>query len=97
MASSKHLELGIMNFVLSFFSLDSKILMLIPLCLFSLLLDILYLLVYVDDLIITGDNAKLVGSFISVFAHQFSIKDLGQLSYFLGVEVVPNQHGILLS
>ncbi|RVW20751.1 Retrovirus-related Pol polyprotein from transposon RE2 [Vitis vinifera] len=30
-------------------------------------------------------------------AHQFSLQDLGHLSYFLGVEVIPNDHGILLS
>lgn len=52
---------------------------------------------YVDDLIITGDSPKLVDSFIQVLAHRFSIKDLGTLSYFLGVEVVPNQQGLLLS
>ncbi|CAL8999726.1 unnamed protein product [Prunus brigantina] len=57
----------------------------------------MYILVYVDDLIITGDNTKMIDSFVDVLANRFSIKDLGQLSYFLGVEVVPNQHGILLS
>lgn len=58
---------------------------------------IIYILVYVDDLIITGDNNQLVDSFVNALAHRFSLKDLGSLSYFLGVEVVPNQHGILLS
>jgi hypothetical protein len=57
----------------------------------------MYILVYVDDLIITGDNTKMIDSFVDGLAHRFSIKDLGQLSYFLGVEVVPNQQGILLS
>ena len=57
----------------------------------------MYLLVYVDDLIITGDSTTMVDSFIMVLAHRFSVKDLGKLSYFLGVEVVPNQQGLLLS
>uniref|UniRef100_A0A2N9EX91 Reverse transcriptase Ty1/copia-type domain-containing protein n=1 Tax=Fagus sylvatica TaxID=28930 RepID=A0A2N9EX91_FAGSY len=48
----------------------------------------MYILVYVDDLIITGDNNKMIDSFVDGLAHRFSIKDLGQLSYFLGVEVV---------
>ncbi|BBH07832.1 transposable element gene [Prunus dulcis] len=57
----------------------------------------MYILVYVDDLIITGVHTKMIDSFVAVLANRFSIKDLGQLSYFLGVEVVPNQQGILLS
>ena len=57
----------------------------------------MYILVYVDDLIITGDNTQMINSFVDVLAHRFSIKDLGQLSYFLGGEVAPNQHEILLS
>ena len=57
----------------------------------------MYLLVYVDDLILTGDNATKVNHFISILAQRFSIKDLGLLTYFLGVEVVPNKQGLLLS
>ena len=57
----------------------------------------MYLLVYVDDLILTGDNATKVNHFIAILAQRFSIKDLGLLTYFLGVEVVPNKHGLLLS
>ncbi|RVW64698.1 Retrovirus-related Pol polyprotein from transposon RE2 [Vitis vinifera] len=58
---------------------------------------IMYLLVYVDDLILTGDNDTKVNHFIAILARQFSIKDLGLLTYFLGVEVVPNKHDLLLS
>ncbi|KAL6334413.1 hypothetical protein AAG906_014991 [Vitis piasezkii] len=57
----------------------------------------MYLIVYVDDLILTGDNDTKVNHFIAILAQQFSIKDLGLLTYFLGVEVVPNKHGLLLS
>ncbi|KAL9411808.1 hypothetical protein AB3S75_045417 [Citrus x aurantiifolia] len=57
----------------------------------------MYLLVYVDDLILTGDNTTTVNHFIAILAQRFSIKDLGFLTYFLGVEVVPNNHGLLLS
>ncbi|RVX16292.1 Retrovirus-related Pol polyprotein from transposon RE2 [Vitis vinifera] len=45
------------------------------------------LLVYVDDLILTGDNDTKVNNFITILAQRFSIKDLGLLTYFLGVEV----------
>ena len=57
----------------------------------------MYLIVYVDDLILTGDNTTTVNHFIAILAQRFSIKDLGFLTYFLGVEVVPNKHGLLLS
>ena len=57
----------------------------------------LYLLVYVDDIILTGNQPALVDQFITQLAQQFSLKDLGSLTYFLGIEVVPHRHGILLS
>ena len=57
----------------------------------------MYLLVYVHDLILTGENATKVNQFIAILAQRFSIKDLGLLTYFLGVEVLPNKHGLLLS
>ena len=57
----------------------------------------MYLLVYVDDLILIGENATKVNQFIAIVAQGFSIKDLGLLIYFLSVEVVPNKQGLLLS
>ena len=59
--------------------------------------NLLYLLVYVDDIILTGNDDTMVHKFMQLLAHQFSLQDLGHLSYFLGVEVIPNDHGILLS
>lgn len=44
-----------------------------------------------------GDDTSLVNLFIIQLAHRFSLKDLGQLSYFLGVEVVHNKHIVLFS
>ena len=54
----------------------------------------IYLLVYVDDIIIIGDNDNVVECFITLIAQQFSLKDLQPFS-FLGVEVIPYQHGLL--
>jgi hypothetical protein len=51
----------------------------------------------VDDIILTGNQPTLVDQFITRLAQQFSLKDLGSLIYFLGIEVVPHRHGILLS
>ncbi|RVX17781.1 Retrovirus-related Pol polyprotein from transposon RE2 [Vitis vinifera] len=50
---------------------------------------LVYFLVYVDDLIITGDDEHLVNRYIHLLANRFSLKDLGKLSYFLGVELFP--------
>lgn len=47
----------------------------------------MYLLVYVDDMILTGNQAPVIQSFINKSHAEFSIKDLGCLSYFLGLEV----------
>ncbi|KAK0570922.1 hypothetical protein LWI29_008499 [Acer saccharum] len=43
------------------------------------------------------NSATQVENFVATLARQFSLKDLGPLSYFLGVEVVPHKDGILLS
>lgn len=57
----------------------------------------IYLIVYVDDIIVTGPDASFLNIFITRLANKFSLKDLGQLSYFLGVEVIPIANGLFLS
>ncbi|RVW71223.1 Retrovirus-related Pol polyprotein from transposon TNT 1-94 [Vitis vinifera] len=44
-------------------------------------------IVYVDDIIITGDDEEGIGNLKKLLAREFEIKDLGQLRYFLGMEV----------
>ena len=39
-----------------------------------------------NDIILTGSDTMVVDKFVMALAHQFSIKDLGRLSYFLRVE-----------
>ncbi|XP_022024710.1 uncharacterized mitochondrial protein AtMg00810-like [Helianthus annuus] len=58
---------------------------------------VMYLLVYVDDLIITGNQPSIMTSFISCLNKEFAIKDLGKLNYFLGLEVTYTQHGLFLN
>ncbi|GJW73239.1 retrovirus-related pol polyprotein from transposon TNT 1-94 [Tanacetum coccineum] len=58
---------------------------------------IMYLLVYVDDLILTGNNESLLTSFTTRLNQEFAIKDLGDLSYFLGLEVSYTNDGLFLS
>nr|XP_016511091.1 PREDICTED: uncharacterized mitochondrial protein AtMg00810-like [Nicotiana tabacum] len=57
----------------------------------------MFILVYVDDIIVTGSNSITVNEVIAPLASRFSIKYLGNLSYFLGVEVVQNADDIILS
>lgn len=59
--------------------------------------SIIYLLVYVDDIIVTSNNNQFLEAFIHKLSTRFSLKDLGDLSYFLGVEVVPHPDGLFLS
>ncbi|KAL8103846.1 hypothetical protein AgCh_028150 [Apium graveolens] len=46
-----------------------------------------YVLVYVDDIIVTGPSPTDIQDFISQLGARSSLKDLGDLTYFLGVEV----------
>nr|GEY41472.1 ribonuclease H-like domain-containing protein [Tanacetum cinerariifolium] len=48
----------------------------------------LALLVYVDDIIITGNNIYGIDKFIVFLKSKFMIKDLEKLKYFLGIEVI---------
>ncbi|XP_071728750.1 uncharacterized mitochondrial protein AtMg00810-like [Rutidosis leptorrhynchoides] len=58
---------------------------------------LIYLLVYVEDLIITGNHSSTIRKFISHLNEEFFIKDLGHLSYFLGLEVIYIKSGLFLS
>ena len=54
------------------------------------------MLVYIDDIIIIGSESQAVHYFIDQLQNMFPIKDLGELSYFLGVEALRNQAGLHL-
>ncbi|KAF5463871.1 hypothetical protein F2P56_013999 [Juglans regia] len=56
----------------------------------------LVLLLYVDDIILTGSSDKLIDQFIAVLHTEFAMKDLGALHYFLGVEVSYVSDGLVL-
>ncbi|GAA0168149.1 transmembrane signal receptor [Lithospermum erythrorhizon] len=47
----------------------------------------LYVLIYVDDLIVAGNNSSDISAFKAYLGRCFHMKDLGVLKYFLGVEV----------
>nr|GEW20723.1 serine/threonine-protein kinase TOR isoform X2 [Tanacetum cinerariifolium] len=58
---------------------------------------LLYILVYVDDIIVTGNNKGTIDNIICQLGSAFALKDLGSLNYFLGIEIVPHVSGIFLS
>ncbi|CAL2264786.1 unnamed protein product [Prunus armeniaca] len=55
------------------------------------------LIIYVDDMIITGNNKQEISQLQDYLATEFEMKDLGGLKYFLGIEVARSQQGIFLS
>jgi len=59
--------------------------------------DLIYLLLYVDGIVMTGNNSTLLHSFIGKLTHEFSTKDLVSLNYFLGLEAHRTSTGLFLS
>ena len=55
------------------------------------------LLLYVDDMLITGDDMDYVAFVKKKLSEQFMMSDLGPLSYFLGIEVHSDGDGYYLS
>ena len=55
------------------------------------------LIVYVDDMIITGDDAEEISRLQEQLSTEFEMKNLGGLKYFLGIEVARSRQGIFLS
>ena len=55
------------------------------------------LLVYVDDIIITGASKSEIAKIKLQLSNAFKLKDLGNLGYFLGLEVAKSKNGIFLS
>ena len=55
------------------------------------------LLLYVDDMIITGDDLSGIQELKNFLSQQFEMKDLGYLSYFLGLEITHSTHGLYVT
>lgn len=54
-------------------------------------------LLYVDDMIITGNDEKEVAKLQDELAIRFNIKNLGELYHFLGLEVINMKNGIFMT
>jgi hypothetical protein len=57
----------------------------------------MFLLVYVDDIIVTSSNSVVVEALLKDLKNNFSLKDLGDLHYFLGIQVKKERDDIVLS
>ncbi|RVW27824.1 Retrovirus-related Pol polyprotein from transposon RE2 [Vitis vinifera] len=57
---------------------------------------IVMLIVYVDDIILTGDDIDGLEKLKRVLANEFEVKDIGFLRYFLGMEVARTTQGIVV-
>lgn len=55
------------------------------------------LLIYVDDILITGNDPIAITTLKQFLHNRFRIKDLGDLKYFLGMEVSRSKKGIFIS
>ena len=57
---------------------------------------IVVILIYVDDLIIGGDSMEEISKLKKNLEMQFQMKDLGELRYFLGIEMIRSESGIYM-
>ncbi|XP_076923135.1 uncharacterized protein LOC143585177 [Bidens hawaiensis] len=55
------------------------------------------LLVYVDDIVLTGNSQSEILKVKEYLKTKFLIKDLGELKYFLGIEIIKSDMGLCLS
>lgn len=54
-------------------------------------------LIYVDDLLITGNSTASISELKKFLASNFHMKDLGPVTYFLGLEIDRSSNGFFIS
>ena len=57
----------------------------------------IFILVYVDDILVIGCNSEEVQTIINQLNKSFTLKDLGEVDYFLGIQVRHTTEGLHLS
>ena len=58
---------------------------------------VMFMLIYVDDIIVVSSKQEAVAPLLQDLHSDFPLKDLGDLHYFLGIEVAKTKHGIILT
>jgi hypothetical protein len=56
-----------------------------------------FVLVYVDDIIVASSSEQATKAFLQDLHDEFALKDLGELHYFLRIEVTKAKDGLILS
>jgi hypothetical protein len=56
-----------------------------------------YLLIYVDDIILTASSSTLLERIITALSIEFAMTDLGELHHFLGLAIRRDSGGMFLS
>lgn len=57
----------------------------------------MFVLIYVDDIIVTSSSDQAISALLHDLNDNFALKDLGDLHFFLGIEVQKTPHGLLLN
>ena len=58
--------------------------------------EMMIVALYVDDLIFMGNSQRLIEGFKKDMTDEFEMTDLGQMKYFLGIEVKQTKAGIFI-
>jgi len=59
--------------------------------------DVILVEVYVDDIIFGSNNNTLCEEFVAAMQGEFEMSMMGELTYFLGLQVKPLKHGTFLN
>jgi hypothetical protein len=57
----------------------------------------MFVIVYVDDIIVASSSLKFTNVMVQKLNQEFALKDLGDLHYFLGIQVKRTQDGVLMT
>ena len=55
---------------------------------------IIFVLVWVDDIVVAASTIDLLNKTKDLLKNNFKMKDLGKISWFLGIQFKQNEHGI---
>ena len=55
-----------------------------------------FLVLYVDDILLIGNDAETLSNVKKWLAEQFQMKDLGETSYILGIQIIRDHKNKLL-